>query len=252
MALSSGLTKPSVSSATSPILDLRIQARSLPGSLAPTLTITLASDTGFGAYNGSLAARLSGYAVAGTGQNVTFNTYYDAGNGLGVLGHVADLVGNLNDPPGYDSSVLGTVNQNLFSLTEVITIGGGLTAGATYSLDGSLSSAAPGGVVPDGGTTAALLGGTLFVLAFFQRKFALTICRMQKCKSRAVLAAAALAGLTNRANAAATVTLYDGVNPLITVVDNGPGDLIGQRAPLLSSPTLVCGNWCLSRAQSNT
>ena len=40
------------------------------------------------------------------------------------------------------------------------------------------------------------------------------------------LASAALAGLTHWANAAATVSLYDGVNPLITVVDNGPGDFV--------------------------
>ena len=246
VAISGALTTPAVGSAIAPILDLRIQAVSALGRQASALTITW-SDTGFGAYNGSLAGRLSGYAISGTGQNVTFNTYYDAGNRLGVQSTLLTSSGNLSDPPGYDSSVLGTVNQNLFSLTEVITIANSINAGAAYSLDGSISPASA--LVPDGGTTAALLGGVLLILALLQRKSALTMCRLEKCKRqqmlkpqnrkanmseglKVVLASAALAGLTNWANAAATVSLYDGVNPLITVVDNGPGDLTGTTGTI--------------------
>jgi hypothetical protein len=39
-----------------------------------------------------------------------------------------------------------------------------------------------------------------------------------------LFAGAAMVGFSNWANAAATLTVYDGVNPLITVFDNGPGD----------------------------
>src|ERR1017187_1753857 len=42
-----------------------------------------------------------------------------------------------------------------------------------------------------------------------------------------------LTSFTNRVNAAATLTIYDGVNPLITVVDNGPGDLVGATGAIL-------------------
>jgi hypothetical protein len=178
VAISGALTEPIIGSATDPALDLRIQAAAV-GKVAPTLTITW-SDTGFGAVNASMAGQLSGYAVAGEGRAVTFNTYYDAGNGLGVQSTLLTTSGNLTDPPGYDSSVLGTVNQNLFSLTEVITIGSSVDAGpAAYSLDGSLS---PSAAVPDGGRTATLLGGALFVLAFFQRKLALTMWGIENCK----------------------------------------------------------------------
>jgi hypothetical protein len=48
----------------------------------------------------------------------------------------------------------------------------------------------------------------------------------------------------NRAQAAASLTLYDGVNPLITVVDNGPGDLIGVTGAILLQTNV--GVWRLA------
>ena len=45
-----------------------------------------------------------------------------------------------------------------------------------------------------------------------------------KYTMKSLLAGVALLGLTSVAGAAAIVSVYDGVNPLITVVDNGPGD----------------------------
>ena len=50
---------------------------------------------------------------------------------------------------------------------------------------------------------------------------------------KVLMAGLALAGSCNCGNAAATLTLYDGVNPLITVVDNGPTDLIGDTGLLV-------------------
>jgi hypothetical protein len=52
-----------------------------------------------------------------------------------------------------------------YSLTEVLTINGG-ASGGSYSLDGSLTT------VPDGGTTAMLLGAALSVLGLIRRKLA--------------------------------------------------------------------------------
>ena len=54
----------------------------------------------------------------------------------------------------------------------------------------------------------------------------------------------AVAGFANWAHAAATLTIYDGVNPLISLVDNGPGDLNGLSG-LISSVTNV-GVWNLT------
>src|ERR1035437_7327520 len=48
-----------------------------------------------------------------------------------------------------------------------------------------------------------------------------------------LLAGTMLTSFTTRVNAAATMTVYDGVNPLITVIDNGPGDLIGATGTIL-------------------
>ena len=45
-----------------------------------------------------------------------------------------------------------------------------------------------------------------------------------KCTMKSLLAGVALLGLTSVAGAMATFSVYDGVNPLITVVDTGPGD----------------------------
>jgi hypothetical protein len=51
-----------------------------------------------------------------------------------------------------------------------------------------------------------------------------------------------------RAYAAATLTLYDGVNPLITVVDNGPGDLIPTTGAILLETNVGVWNLAISTA----
>lgn len=165
VVISSGSTKPADGSATSPFEDLSIQATSLTFSPQRNLTITF-FDTGFGPFNGSLKATMSGHVTAGTGQNVTFNTYWDAGN----TGATTTLItgSGAMAPPSYNSSLTGSVNgANPFSLTEVVTINGaGSGPGGSYSLDGSLAG------VPDGGTTVMLLGAALSGLAFLRRKVA--------------------------------------------------------------------------------
>jgi hypothetical protein len=51
-----------------------------------------------------------------------------------------------------------------------------------------------------------------------------------------------------QAHAAATLTLYDGVNPLITVVDNGPGDQIGVTGAILVHTNVGVWNLAVSTA----
>jgi hypothetical protein len=101
-----------------------------------------------------------------------------------------------------------------YSLGEVITIQAG-TAAAAYTLDGSLVTAAS---VPDGGTTALLFGLGLSLLWLLRRKVARPIC------AHLLAVGLLVAAFSIRAHAASTISVYDGVNPLITVVDNGPGD----------------------------
>jgi MYXO-CTERM domain-containing protein len=51
-------------------------------------------------------------------------------------------------------------------------------------------------------------------------------------------------------NAAATLTLYDGVNPLITVVDNGPGDLSAATGVILVQTNV--GVWSFTIGTATT
>ena len=63
-----------------------------------------------------------------------------------------------------------------------------------------------------------------------------------------LLACAILTSFTNRVNAAATLTLYDGVNPLITVVDNGPGDMFSAAGAILVETNVGVWNLTISSA----
>src|ERR1035438_9598029 len=65
-----------------------------------------------------------------------------------------------------------------------------------------------------------------------------------------LLAGYILTGCTSWVNAAATLTLYDGVNPLITVVDNGPGDLIGLTGSIVIHTNV--GVWVFAASSSET
>ena len=65
---------------------------------------------------------------------------------------------------------------------------------------------------------------------------------------RLLFACAILTSFTNRVNAAATLTLYDGVNPLITVVDNGPGDMFSAAGAILVETNVGVWNLTISSA----
>jgi len=65
-----------------------------------------------------------------------------------------------------------------------------------------------------------------------------------------VILGVAMAGLADRAKAAAVLTLYDGVNPLISITDNSPGDGSGLTGVIDLSTNI--GVWNLTIASAVT
>jgi hypothetical protein len=158
-----------------PVLDLSVTATSVGSanaSLHP-LVVTFGAD-GFGPTSGSFAAQLSGHVVTGSAHPLLFNTYSAASpiSGLSTppAGTLLTTSGSLAGPT-YDSGPISSGSESLgspYALEEVITIQADAN-GASYSLDGGLSGVS---TVPDGGTTAMLLGAALSVLGLIRRKLA--------------------------------------------------------------------------------
>ena len=170
VVISTSETKPALGSATAPAMDLNVQATSL-GVAGRDLHVSW-SDDGFGPFNSSLTATMTGHVVTGTGSGVRYQSFYQAG--AGVFG-AATLVpvppwvaltdsGVLPAPTYMNVQIGGPINQASFGLVQFVT----LTAvpGGAYSLDASIGGA------PDGGTTVMLLGAALSGLAFLRRKMA--------------------------------------------------------------------------------
>jgi hypothetical protein len=132
-----GESKPLIGSASSPNMELDIQAVSL-GS-ANDLTVTL-SDNNFGPTSGSnnVTAHIDGQAFGGSGSVITFNTYVDTNNTLAALTTALTASGGIA-PNIYSSTVSNSLSlAGPYSLTEVITIPG--ATAATYSLDANLNA----------------------------------------------------------------------------------------------------------------
>src|ERR1039457_944282 len=85
-----------------------------------------------------------------------------------------------------------------------------------------------------------------FCAKVIQKKAAMK--RLLICGGKILVAGAILTSFTNRLNAAATLTLFDGVNPLITVVDNGPGDMFGATGAILVATNVGVWNLTISSA----
>jgi hypothetical protein len=140
VVISSGATKPLFGSATSPNMDLTVQAISTgPGN---SLTI-LFSDNGFGPALGSFTALLDSHVVSGSGDAMSFNTYYDAGNAVLALTTPLTSSGPLSGNNSGATFPGGTISANPFSLTEVVTLGPGVGNGVTYSVNATLQSLSP-------------------------------------------------------------------------------------------------------------
>ncbi len=131
VVVAAGASKPVIGSASSPNLELNIQATS--AGAGKTLTITL-SDNGFGPTAGNFNAQLVGQPLSGSGDVVNFNTFYDANNTLSALTTALTTSGSVT-PVGnqYLNNQSGSLNQaGPYSLTSVVTIAG--NTAATYSL----------------------------------------------------------------------------------------------------------------------
>ena len=163
-------TKPGIGSATAPAMDLNVQATSL-GLSGRNLHVSW-SDDAYGPFNSSLAAKLTGHVVTGTGAGVQYQTFYQAGAGVwntaAAPSWTLSTDSGVLPPPTYTSTLNGAINQASFGLTEYVTIVS--SPGGSYSLDASIGGI-PGGV-PDGGTTVMLLGAALSGLACLRRKMA--------------------------------------------------------------------------------
>lgn len=135
VVVATGESKPVLGTATDPNLELDIQAASLGSANALTLTL---SDNGFGPTLGSnnVTAALAGQPAGGSGDVVTFNTYYDTNNVLDALTSPLTQSGSLL-PTGTPTPYFSVQSSSLsltgpYSLTEVVTIAGGKSA--IYSL----------------------------------------------------------------------------------------------------------------------
>jgi hypothetical protein len=142
LTISSGTTKPLAGSATTPVMDLSIQALS---TAAGSLRVTF-SDNSFGPASGTLNALLSGHIVFGAPTTATLSVYGDPANVVG-----ATTVSLATAGPGLltGSAITGSGPLSLstpFSLTEVVQF---TAPGATY-----LSSDASFSVVPEPGLFA--------------------------------------------------------------------------------------------------
>ena len=167
VAISTAETKPAVGSALSPLMDLNIQATSL-GVSGRDLHVSW-SDNAFGPVPGGvISAQLTSHVVTGTGATVSYNTYYDAANGLSTGGALAGSLyttSGLLAPPIYTSMQIGAgISSSAFGITQLLTITS--VPGGSYSLDASLEN------IPDGGTTVMLFGAALSGVAFLRRKMA--------------------------------------------------------------------------------
>src|ERR1035438_4477345 len=73
---------------------------------------------------------------------------------------------------------------------------------------------------------------------------------LMKTSLKNLMVVLAVAGIANGANATANLTIYDGVNPLITINDNGAGDLNTASGELTVSTNV--GVWSLSISSGAT
>ena len=136
LVISSGESKPVSGDAQNPNMQLSIVAHSM-GS-ANDLTIIF-SDNNFGPTTASVAAGFSGHPIVGTGDAISYDTYYDAGNGLAALTTPLTSADGMT-PNGsgiYLSLQTGSISLPAgYSLSQVVTIKGGQAT--SYSLDANL------------------------------------------------------------------------------------------------------------------
>jgi hypothetical protein len=169
VVISTAETKPAFGSATSPVMDIMIQATSL-GTSGRNLHFSWSDDAFGPLVNGVVQAQLSGHVVSGTGAGVQYQTFYHAGAGVWNTATAPSWT-QLTDsgvltPPYYMSIQNNTLVQSSFGLDEYLTIAA--VPGGSYSLDASLIGNGGEGFhrdVPDSGNTLLLLGLAFVAIA---------------------------------------------------------------------------------------
>ncbi|HEX4265145.1 MAG TPA: SdrD B-like domain-containing protein [Verrucomicrobiae bacterium] len=134
--ITTGQSKPVSGSTQNPNIELDITADSLGSGNDLTITI---SDNNFGPTTGNLTASFVGHPFGGTGDAISFDTYYDTGNGLAALTTQLTAADGLT--PDANNSYLSTKTSPVslpagYSLTQVVTIKG--DQAAEYSLAANL------------------------------------------------------------------------------------------------------------------
>lgn len=172
IVVTSGATKTLQGSATLPDQHLEVK---VTGSGAATSISVLFSETGFGPTSGSFFVPYSA-TIASSGVNsVNYQATYDTGNALFGGGTLASLGGtNFASLPGFTTN--GANSNNLtgspgvltgpYSISERITINMSAT-GVSRTTSASIDVTA---IVPDGGSTVALLGFAFAGFGFLRRK----------------------------------------------------------------------------------
>ena len=136
--VTTGSSKPVSGSAQNPNMNLTIFATSL-GS-ANNLQIIL-SDTNFGPTLGQVEASLNGHPFAGNGDVISYDTYYDAGDGVAALTTPISADNSIvpNGSNIYLSDRTNILNLAApYSLSQVVTIKGSQIA--QYSLSATLQA----------------------------------------------------------------------------------------------------------------
>jgi hypothetical protein len=159
--VSTGVTKPLLGSATKPDMDLN--SVNVSGGAGGTLTI-LFSDDGFGPTLGNSFAQIGGTINNAAGSTLAYTTFASASNALFAL--TTPLTSQSFVSGAFSGSTFGSAVPitSPYSLTQKVVI---RHAGAgASSFNASLT-------VPDGGTTASMLGFALMGIAGLRRKLAL-------------------------------------------------------------------------------
>jgi len=156
VTVTNGVSNPLIGSATSPAMSLTVTAISLG---AGTLTVWLTDDS-FGPHANGTGARASfGGTTVGTIAYTTYqdtanSAFFDSGSPLTTLSTGSPFV-----PGSTSGSLAGAAS---YSLTQKLVI--------THSV-GGVSALSATLNVPDGGSTAALLGSVLFAFGMVRRRF---------------------------------------------------------------------------------
>ena len=156
LSISTGVTKPVLGAAKTPIMDLVIQASS---TNAGTLQYVF-SDTGFTPFS-PFTATVSGHVISGAPTTVNYSVYGDASDTLAALTTPLTTTGTIPLPVLTSNSGSFSLSS-LYSLSQVVQINA--SGPSSVSVDASLS------VIPEPSTTALTFLGLSLVAGLARRR----------------------------------------------------------------------------------